>query len=60
VKEYIFKINIFAGDLERGVLALVNDDGDDNGSLDGSGSGSGPGSDFDSDGGAPSAATTSA
>jgi hypothetical protein len=58
VKEYIFKINILAGDLERGVLALVNDDGDDVGSLDGYGSG--PGSDFDSDGGAPSAATTSA
>jgi hypothetical protein len=60
VKEYIFKINILAGDLERGVLALVNDDGDDDGSLDGSGSGSGPSSDFDSDGGAHSAATTSA
>ena len=52
VKDYAFKIHILAGDLERGVLAPVDDDG----SLDGSGSGSGS----DSDGGAPPAATTSA
>jgi hypothetical protein len=48
VKDYIFKINILAGDLERGVLAPVDDNGGDDGSLDSSGS----------DGGAPSAATS--
>jgi hypothetical protein len=58
VKDYAFKINIFVGDLERGVLAPVNDDGGDDGGLDVSGSGSGSGS--DSDGGAPPAVTTSA
>jgi hypothetical protein len=47
VKDYAFKINMLARDLERRVLAP-------DGSLDGSGSNS------DSDGGAPSAATTSA
>jgi hypothetical protein len=56
VKDYAFKINVFVGDLERGVLAPVDDDGGDDGSLDVSGSGS----DSDSDGGAPLAATTSA
>jgi hypothetical protein len=56
VKDYAFKINILVGNLERGVLAPVGDDGNndsgEDGSLDGSGS--------DSDGGAPPAATTSA
>jgi hypothetical protein len=52
VKDYTFKINILAGDLERGVLTPVVDDGSDDASLDGSGS--------YSDGGAPPAATTSA
>jgi hypothetical protein len=56
MKDYAFKINILAGDLERGVLAPVDDDGGDNGSLDGSGYGS----DSNSDGGAPPAVTTSA
>jgi hypothetical protein len=56
VKDYAFKIHILAGNLERGVLAPVdNEDGDD-GSLDGYGSGS----DSNSDGGAPPVATTSA
>jgi hypothetical protein len=53
VKEYTFKINIVVGDLERGLLAPVDDDDGDDGS-----SGSSSGS--DSNGGAPSAATTSA
>jgi hypothetical protein len=52
VKDYSFKINILAGDLERGVLAPIDDGDSDDGSLDGS--------DSDSDGGAPPAATTSA
>jgi hypothetical protein len=52
MKDYAFKLNVLVGDLERGVLAPVDDDGNDDGSLDGSGS--------DSDGGAPPAATTSA
>jgi hypothetical protein len=56
--DYAFKINILAGDLERGVPAPVDDDDGDDGSLDGSSTGSGSGS--DSDGGAPPAATTSA
>jgi hypothetical protein len=56
VKDYAFKINVLVGDLERGVLAPIDDDDDDDGSLDISGSGS----DSDSDGGAPPAATTSA
>jgi hypothetical protein len=47
------KINVSVGDLERGVLAPVDDDGGDDGSLNVSGSVS------DSDGGAPLAATTS-
>jgi hypothetical protein len=54
VKDYAFKINILVGDLERGVLAPVDDDCGDDGSLDVFGFGS------DSDGGAPPAATTSA
>jgi hypothetical protein len=58
VKDYAFKINILAGDLERGVLAPVDDDGSDDGSLDCSSPGSGSGSDSDS--GVPPAATTSA
>jgi hypothetical protein len=58
VKDYPFKINILVGDLERGVLAPVDDDGDDDGGLDISGFGPGSGSDYD--GGAPPAATTSA
>jgi hypothetical protein len=56
MNNYAFKINIFVGDLERGVLTTVDDDGCNDCSLDGSGSCSG--SDFD--GGAPPAATTSA
>jgi hypothetical protein len=56
VKDYAFKINVLFGDLERGVLAPVDDDGGDDGGLDVSGSGSGS----DSDGGAPPAVTTSA
>jgi hypothetical protein len=60
VKDYAFKINILAGDLERGVLAPVDDDDSNDGSLDGSGTGSSSASDSDSDGGAPPAATTSA
>jgi hypothetical protein len=51
VKDYAFKINILVGDLQRGVLTPVDNDGGDDGSLDGSGS--------DSDGGPPPAATTS-
>jgi hypothetical protein len=58
VKDYALKINILAGDLERGLLAPVDDDGGEDGSLDGSGSGSG--SDSDSNGGAPPTTTTSA
>jgi hypothetical protein len=54
VKDYALKINILAGDLERGLLAPVDDDGGEDGSLDGSGS------DSDSNGGAPPTATTSA
>jgi hypothetical protein len=50
VKDYTFKIIVLVGDLERGVLAPVIDDG----GLDVSSSGS------DSDGGAPPAVTTSA
>jgi hypothetical protein len=51
VKDYAFKINILVGDLERGVLAPVDDDGNDDCGLDVSGSGS--------NGGAPSVVTTS-
>jgi hypothetical protein len=58
VKDYAFKINVLVGDLDRGVLAPVDDDGGDDGGLDVSSSSSGFGS--DSDGGAPLAATTSA
>jgi hypothetical protein len=54
VKDYAFMINFLVGDLERGVLAPVDDDSSDDGGLDVSGS------DSDSDGGAPPAATTSA
>jgi hypothetical protein len=53
MKDYAFKINILVGDLEREVLAPVDDDGDDNGRIDGSSS------DSDSDSGAPPVATTS-
>jgi hypothetical protein len=60
VKDYAFKINILARDLERGVLAPIDDDDCDDGSLDGSGIGSGSGSGSDSDGGAPPVTTTSA
>jgi hypothetical protein len=56
VKDYAFKIIVLVGDLERGVLAPVDDDDGDDGGLDVSGSGS----DSNSDGGAPPAATTSA
>jgi hypothetical protein len=52
VKDYAFKINVLVGDLERGVLTPVDDDGGEDGGLDVSGSSS------DSDGGAPPAATT--
>jgi hypothetical protein len=55
VKDYSFKINILAGNLERGVLAPV-----DVGSLDDSGTGFGSGSDSNYDGGAPPVVTTSA
>jgi hypothetical protein len=55
VKDYAFKINVLVGDLERGVLAPVDDDGSDDGGLDVSSFGSGSGS----DGGAPPAVTTS-
>jgi hypothetical protein len=51
VKDDGFKINILVGDLERGVLAPVDDDNNDDCGLDVSGSGS--------DGGAPSVVTTS-
>jgi hypothetical protein len=55
MKDYAFEINVLVGDLERGVLGPVDDDGGDDGSLDvsGSGSGSDSDSDSDSDGGAP-------
>jgi hypothetical protein len=52
--DYAFKINVLAGELQRGVLHPVYyDNGDDNGGLDvsGFGSGFGSGSDSDSDGG---------
>jgi hypothetical protein len=54
MKDYTFKINVLVRDLERGVLAPVDDDGGDDGGLDVSGYSS------NSDGGAPPAATTSA
>jgi hypothetical protein len=41
VKDYAFRINVLVGDLERGVLAPVDDDNDNDGGLDVSGSGSG-------------------
>jgi hypothetical protein len=50
VKDYFFKINVLVGDLERGVLAPIDDDGGLNVSVFGS----------YSDGGAPLVATTSA
>jgi hypothetical protein len=53
VKDYAFKIKVFVANLERGVLAPVDDDNGDDGGLDVSGS------DSDSNGGAPPAATTS-
>jgi hypothetical protein len=56
MNDYAFKINILVGDLERGVLAPVDDDGGDNGGDDGSLNGSGS----DSDGGAPPVVTISA
>jgi hypothetical protein len=34
VKDYAFKINVLVGDLERGVLAPVDDDSGDDGVLD--------------------------
>jgi hypothetical protein len=46
VKDYTFKINVLVGDLERGVLAYVDDDSGDDGGLDVFDSGS------NSDGGA--------
>jgi hypothetical protein len=56
VMDYAFKVNVFAGNLEREVVPPpVYDDGG-GGGLDVSSSDS----DFDSDGGAPPAATTSA
>jgi hypothetical protein len=57
MKDYSFKINILVGDLERGVLAPVNDNGGDDCGLDVFDFGFGSGSDFD--GGAPPAAITS-
>jgi hypothetical protein len=51
--DYSFKINVLAGELERGVPPPVyDDDGDEDGGLDVSGSGS--------DSGAPPVVTTSA
>jgi hypothetical protein len=58
MKDYAFKINVLVGDLEGGLFAPVDDNGGDDGGLDMFGSDSG--SDSISDGGAPSAATTSA
>jgi hypothetical protein len=51
VMYYAFKINVLAGELERGVLPppVYDDDGDNDGGLDVSGSDCGS----DSDGGAP-------
>jgi hypothetical protein len=57
VIDYALKINVLAGELERGVPPTPVYD-DDDGGLEVSGSGYG--SDSDSDGGAPPAATTSA
>jgi hypothetical protein len=56
VKDYAFKINVLVGDLERGVLTPVDNDGGDDAGFNVSGSNS----DSNSDGGAPLAATTSA
>jgi hypothetical protein len=56
VMDYAFKINVLAGELERGLLPPIYDDGDDDGGLNVSGSDS----DSDSDGGAPPPVTTSA
>jgi hypothetical protein len=50
VKDFTSKIYILTGDLERGVLGPVDDEGGNDGGLDGS----------DSDCGAPPAATISA
>jgi hypothetical protein len=58
MKDYAFEINVLLGDLERGVLAPVDDDSGDDGGLNVSSSGSD--SDSDSDSGAPPVATTSA
>jgi hypothetical protein len=58
MKDYAFEINVMVGNLERGVLAPVDDDGSDDGGLDVSGSGSD--SDSISDSGTPPVATTSA
>jgi hypothetical protein len=55
MKDYAFKTIVLVGDLNREVLAPVDDDGDDDGGLDVSGSNSGS----DSDSGAPPEATTS-
>jgi hypothetical protein len=55
MKDYAFKINVLLGDLERGVLAPVDDDSADDGGLDVSGSGPSSGSES----GAPPAVTTS-
>jgi hypothetical protein len=46
VKDYAFRINVLVGDLERGVLAPVDDDNDNDGGLDVSGSGSDSGGDY--------------
>jgi hypothetical protein len=51
VKDYTFKINFLIGELERGVLAPIDDCGGHNGGLDISSTGSGSGSDSDSSGG---------
>jgi hypothetical protein len=56
VMDYAFKVNVLAGNLKREVVPPVYYNDDDDGSLDVSSSGS----DSDSDGGAPSAASTSA
>jgi hypothetical protein len=60
VRDYTFKIHILAGDLERGVLDPVDDDGGDDGVFDGGDDGGLDDSGSDFDGGAPRAATTSA
>jgi hypothetical protein len=60
VMDYAFKINVLAGELERGVQPPIYDDDDGGLDVSGSDTSSGSGSDSDSDSGAPPVATTSA